>query len=326
MAPRKGLSPFTRVISDELNSLERYWYLLSSNLCGISPCQYFRKNVVVESFPEEFKMLERATLRQVDGSMFDANVVPDFVVVASSFGILAVLFRQQTQKSSLLKDPRFGFLRKFLNELDFGALSRQHEEITRGTPLADPATIPSRDQPRPHVARKLSLNPSPVNVENAPPMTPKQSGQNGKHSVSPNIKDICQNSEIDTPEKELLIKKRGKQLISKVKALCEGKRESLSTVLSYLCAFGDTDATGLINDVMENVASRKGVKRALQDLAGEETYAQYIESLRVPDWVLLFFKTRGRISSHTWQAVINITQLGRAEVSKVFLFIYCMSI
>ena len=109
----------------------------------------------------------------------------------------------------MLKDPRFGFLRKFLNELDFGALSRQHEEITRGTPLADPATIPSRDQPRPHVARKLSLNPSPVNVENAPPMTPKQSGQNGKQSVSPNIKDICQNLEIDTPEKELLIKKKG---------------------------------------------------------------------------------------------------------------------
>lgn len=73
--------------------------------------------------------------------------------------------------------------------------------------VADPATMPSRDQPRPRVARKLSLNPSSVNVGNAPPMTPKQSGQNGKQSISPNIKEICQNSEIDTPEKELLIKK-----------------------------------------------------------------------------------------------------------------------
>ena len=77
--------------------------------------------------------------------MFDANIVPDFVVVASSFVVVAVLFRQQTQKSPLLKDPRFGFLRTFLNDLDFGVLSRQHEEITRGTPFADPATIPSRD-------------------------------------------------------------------------------------------------------------------------------------------------------------------------------------
>ena len=66
--------------------------------------------------------------------------------------------------------------------------------------------------------------------------------------------------------------------------------------MSYLCAFGKSDATGLINNIMEKVALRKGVKRALQDLAGEETYAKYIESLRVPDWVLLFFKTCGRIS------------------------------
>lgn len=252
--------------------------------------------------------------------MFDCNIGgSDFVVVASSFGFLAVLFRQQTQKSSWLKDPGFGFLKTFLNDLDFGALSLQHEEIINGTPFRDPATIPSRGQPRPYVARKLSLNSSSLNVENAPPITPKQSGQNGKQSVSPDIKDICQNSEIDTLEKELLIKKRGQQLISQVNVLHEEKGENLSTVLSYLCAFGDNDATGLINDVIEDVASRKGVKRAIQDLAGEETYARYIESLRVPDWVLLFFKTRGRISGHTWRAVINITQLRRTGVSKVFI-------
>ena len=209
MAPRKGLSPFSHVISNELNSLERYWYLLSSSLCGISPCQYLQKNVVVQSFPKEFIMVERATLRQVNECMFDTNVVPDFVVVASSFGILAVLFWPQIQKSSLLKESRFGFLRTFLNDLDFGALPRQHEEITRGTPFADPATIPSRNQPQPHVAHKLSLNSSPVNVEDAPPMTPKQSGQNGKQSISQDIKDICQDLEINSPEKELLIDKRG---------------------------------------------------------------------------------------------------------------------
>lgn len=96
------------------------------------------------------------------------------------------------------------------------------------------------------------------------------------------------------------------------------------SVLSYLCAFGDDDAKGLINDVIEDVASRKGVKRAMQNLAGEETYAKYVESLRVPDWILLFFKTRGRISGHTWQAAINITQLGRTGVSKVlYSFMLC---
>lgn len=46
------------------------------------------------------------------------------------------------------------------------------------------------------------------------------------------------------------------------------------------------------NDVIKDVASRKGVKRATQDPAGEETFAKQVESLRVRDWVLLFFKTR----------------------------------
>lgn len=172
-----------------------------------------------------FKMVTRASLRQADEAMFHGKAGSDFEVVASSFGLLAVLFRQQTQKSSFLKDPVFGCLKTFLNDLDFGALSVQHEAITRGTPL--PATIPSRkDQPRPRVARKLTLTtPSPVKgkaVENAPPRTPKQSGGNDKQNISPNIKEICENSEIDTPEKELLTKKkRGQQLISQVNVLCE---------------------------------------------------------------------------------------------------------
>lgn len=78
------------------------------------------------------------------------------------------------------------------------------------------------------------------------------------------------------PGKGTADKKKGG---SKVNALCKEKRESLSTVLSYLFAFGNGDATGLIKDVMETVALRKEVKRGLQDLAGEETYMQYIESL-----------------------------------------------
>ena len=95
----------------------------------------------------------------------------------------------------------------------------------------------------------------------------------------------------------------------------------MSTVLSFLCGFGDQDATGIINDVIRDVALRKGVKRAMKDLAGDETYAKYVESLRVPDWVLLSFKTRARISDHTWQAVIKITQLGRTGPI-FFIYLY----
>ena len=142
MAPRKGFSPFTRVISDELLSLERNWYVLTTSICGGStPCQYFRKNAVVQIFPDEFRMVKRATLRLADEAMFDGKAVSEFEVVASSCGLLAVLFRQQAQKSSFRKDQRFSRLKEFLNDLDFSALSVEHETFTRGTPF--PQTTPS---------------------------------------------------------------------------------------------------------------------------------------------------------------------------------------
>ena len=100
-------------------------------------------------------------------------------------------------------------------------------------------------------------------------------------------------------------------------ALCKEKRESQATVLSFMCAFGNQDATSVIQEIIKDVASRRGVKRAMQDLAGE-TYEKYVESLRVPDWRLVLFKTKARISGNTWQTVINLTQLGRTGVSFLF--------
>ena len=53
----------------------------------------------------------------------------------------------------------------------------------------------------------------------------------------------------------------------------------------------------------------------------DETYSKYVEGLRVPDWVLLYFKTKSRISGHTWQAIINVTKLGRTGVSLREMFL-----
>ena len=66
---------------------------------------------------------------------------------------------------------------------------------------------------------------------------------------------------------------------------------------------------------LKGFQSRKGVKRTVEDLIGEETFSKYVKSLRVPDWILLHFKTKARISGNTWQAVLNITKLGRTGVS-----------
>ena len=109
MAPRKGFSPFTRVISDELNSLagKRKWYVLSSRICGSSPAQYYKKSSVVEKFPVEFRIVRQESLRLVDNSVFDGKAVSESEVVVSSFGFLAVLLQQQFRKSPFMNEEEF---------------------------------------------------------------------------------------------------------------------------------------------------------------------------------------------------------------------------
>ena len=89
-------------------------------------------------------MVKRATFRLADEAMFDGKAVSDFEVVGPlSFGLLAVLFRQQTQKISFQKDLRFGPLKEFVNGLEFSALSVEYETITRCTRFHQPQRRPS---------------------------------------------------------------------------------------------------------------------------------------------------------------------------------------
>ena len=102
-------------------------------------------------------------------------------------------------------------------------------------------------------------------------MTPPASGTRGLlcSKDSPNIKEICQNSDINTPEKALMAEKRGHCVIKDIHEVCDRHRESLSNVLSYMCAFGDPEATVILNEIMDNVSAKKGVKRTVLDLVGE---------------------------------------------------------
>lgn len=149
----------------------------------------------------------------------------------------------------------------------------------------------------------------PVSVH----LTPLNSGS----LSSPNLKEISERNDLETPEKTFLIKKSGSRVLQDAQGIFERSRKNLSTVLSSMCAFGDPEAKAIVNEVVEDVALKKGVKRTVEELVGDETFSLYVESLRVPDWVLLYFKTKARVSGNTWQAVINITKLGRTGVSKV---------
>jgi len=69
-----------------------------------------------------------------------------------------------------------------------------------------------------------------------------------------------------------------------------------------MCAFKDQQAQGIVMDVIDIVAQKKGVRQTFEELLSEETYDKYINSMRVPDWVLVYFKIKARISDSTCTA------------------------
>ena len=171
---------------------------------------------------------------------------------------------------------------------------------------------------RPRASRRLEMPTTPTNkTSSSVAMTPPNSGNSQRaesKNVSPNLKEISEKEDLDTPEKVLLMKQRSSRVIKDVHDVCDRNRESLAMVLSNMCAFGDPEAKAIVNEIVEEVAVKRGVKRSVEELVGDDTMTKYVECLRVPDWKLVLFQAMARVSAKTWQSVINITGLGRSGV------------
>ena len=63
--------------------------------------------------------------------------------------------------------------------------------------------------------------------------------------------------------------------------VCANYREDLTTILGHMCVLGDTQATGIVNDIVHMCVSSKGVKRTYEDVLGEN-FPALVQSLRVP--------------------------------------------
>ena len=91
------------------------------------------------------------------------------------------------------------------------------------------------------------------------------------------MKEISQNKDIDMPEKTLLLKNRAKRV--SVSDVCDEKRESLASVLANMCAFKDQQAKGIVMDVIDMVAQKRGIKNTFEELLSEQALDKYINSM-----------------------------------------------
>ena len=208
MAPRKGFSLFTCVINDDLLSPNKYWYVLNTSICKGSPGQFYKKSSVVASFPDEFVRGERRSLEQADGETYDGKASSEFEILASTFGLLAIILRQQPEKSLSLEGSSFVRLKHFLNGLDLSSIQSSDGEVSS----AEDHTATRRRLQMPCTGTTPT---SPDDGLGCTAMTPPASGTRGClcSKDSPNLKEICQNSDINTPKKALMVEERGHRVI-----------------------------------------------------------------------------------------------------------------
>lgn len=88
--------------------------------------------------------------------------------------------------------------------------------------------------------------------------TPTSLATSPNRGGSPNLKEISENTDLDTPEKMFLIKKWGSRVMNNVQDLCEQSWENLSSVLSSMCGLGDPEAKAIVNEIVQDVVVRKG--------------------------------------------------------------------
>ena len=63
------------------------------------------------------------------------------------------------------------------------------------------------------------------------------------------------------------------------------------------------------------------MKKAVKVILSDETYQTFMQSMAVPDWVLLYFKISARLPDGAWQMLLNLTKLGDTKVT--FLVLFC---
>ena len=81
------------------------------------------------------------------------------------------------------------------------------------------------------------------------------------------------------------------------------------------------DVARLLSDIAEKVTNKTSPLQALETMLGDST-PQFFQSLRVPDWTLLYFKLQSRVPDQAWQTLLSLTKLGRTGVSHTVDFLF----
>jgi len=330
-------SSLARVTSDSLDP-QKIWYVLTKEVCGGVRPSDFSRNSIFSIFPNKVKLVVTRELKHVNSSRW--NRQPRNMFVASSFGLCTGLLRQrEIPPDGLISSPFFQSVLKLVNSVAFDLKPSSANDINSGgkTGVVDllaqrQVEIESLEAELKTLHSRIIELESQINERNPAhswkPESPLESTISCSPTPSPaeispsssqaSIEDI-KISPLGSTTKERRIASQCGEVMLSLNDVSEKYRESISSVLGNTFLFGNDSekeqVRDTISEVVDMVMDAKGSKRDLSDLLSSSTYQRIIESMRVPDWALLYFKLQTRLPDSAWQTLLNLTQLGKSGVS-----------
>ena len=146
--------------------------------------------------------------------------------------------------------------------------------------------------------------------------TPSSSSSSSCSSID----DTKNRPDLGTINKKRQVLKRCRKITAVLDDVSERYNESIAAVLGNSFLYG-TDGErekvqGIISEVIDLIVTKsKGSRNGLTELLSPQTLTNVFQSMRVPDWVLLFFKLQTRLPDSAWQTLLNLTRLGKSGVS-----------
>ncbi|KAJ7377140.1 hypothetical protein OS493_030735 [Desmophyllum pertusum] len=100
------------------------------------------------------------------------------------------------------------------------------------------------------------------------------------------------------------------QIFRNLKDVAEKHRESIASIFGHLSCEENSEVQDILGEIADMVAQEKGVGKAVKVILSDEIFQKFVESMTVPDWVLLYFKLSARLPDEAWQMLLNLTRLG----------------
>ena len=314
----------SRVVGHTLDPA-KHWYVLTKRLCGVRPKE-FAASEIFRLYRDEIQSVAPKDLKPATRGC-DFNRQPSHLYVVSSFGLCAGLLRQrQFAPDCFLRSEKFASVVDLLNGTDLNSDS--------------PSSFGGKSCPSDHGAKEMKMLNSRIaelqskimELENNNshltsfiPLATSSPSQSTSDSSSNSAGTSCSfieetlNSSLGPINRKRAVANRCKEVTADLGGVCEKYHETLACVLGHSFIYGSQEekekVSETLSEIVNLVLEAKGSKKGLTELLLPDAYQKILDGMRVPDWVLLYFKLKARPPDDAWQILLNLTQLGKSRVS-----------